>query len=406
MVSKPCDDFLENILFNAILSGFHKKDIPLVHKAFWPEGKSFALSLTHDVDELKKSYQWITQPWKHVKNRNFLGLYNQYLSFKQKVRGNEPYWTFEPILRMEDELGVKSSFYFLNEKAVVQLTDRKTWRHSGRRYDWNSPQVKDIMKKMDSEGWEIGLHGSFFSYIDYEKIRLEKNALEKALDASPIVGVRQHNLNLKIPDTWIGQEKSGLIYDTTLGYNECIGFRWGTCLPFHPHIIDDKRPLKLLEIPLIIEDLPFFKNIKRREDTIKIIREVMDQHGVLTLLWHHTVFNDYEFPGGGSAYKRIINYCKKRDAWITSGKNIAQWWLQREMSDFMWIFDGRILSIKPKSLEMPLYYTIYYPKNFTLKFIKNAIIVQLCQDFSMIKVKGVHPNECLEIEFEVNKNAY
>ena len=404
IIMVPFSDYYCDFLMFCLHTIHNKQNIPLVYKSLWPDGKSFAVHLSHDVDELTKSYQWITHPWKYVKNYNSHGLYNQYLSFKQKLRGIEPYWTFEPLMRMEDELGVKSSFYFLKEKSKVLVANRTTWRHLGRRYDWDSPKVKAIMKKMDGGGWEVGLHGSFNSYNDHEKIFSEKNALEKALGASCIVGTRQHNLNLKIPETWIGHEKSGLLYDATLGYNDCMGFRWGTCLPFHPYIIEEKRILKLLEIPLIIEDLPFFRNNNRQEDALKIIQEVMNQHGILTLLWHHTVFNDNEYPGWGSAYKQIIEYCKKKDSWVTTGKNIVEWWLQREISNFTWNFGGRILSIIPSPIDVQHYFMVYIPKNLSFKSIKNAVIIQLNEDFLSIKVKSIQPEERIEIEFDVTEN--
>lgn len=54
LASKPTVDILQNLLFNAILAGCHKQKIPLVQKSYWPCGKSFAVCLTHDIDEIKK----------------------------------------------------------------------------------------------------------------------------------------------------------------------------------------------------------------------------------------------------------------------------------------------------------------------------------------------------------------
>lgn len=405
LIKAPFSDYYVDFLMYCIKTVHNKQAIPLVYKTLWPDGKHFAVHLSHDVDELKKTYQWITHPWKYLKNRDIHGLYNQYLSFKQGLRGKDPYWTFDTLMCMEEELDARSSFYFLNEKSDVRVTDRKTWRHMGRRYDWDSPQVTALMKKMEGDGWEVGLHGSFNSYKDHDKIFSEKKSLESVLGMSPIIGVRQHNLNLKIPDTWIGHEKSGLLYDATLGYNDCIGFRWGTCLPFHPSLIEEKMTLKLLEIPLTIEDLPFFKNNNRCKDTVKIIQEVMNHQGVLSLLWHHSVFNNHEYPEWGNAYYRIIIYCKKRDAWITTGKNIAQWWLQREKSSFKWNFDGRILSITPEPCDIPHYFTVNCPNTLTFKSIKNAVILQMVQDFFTIKTECNRLEEPIDIEFERKENG-
>ena len=94
--------------------------------------------------------------------------------------------------------------------------------------------MRDLLFELNSHGWEVGLHGSFHSFLDTEKLRNEKAALEQALK-SPVIGGRQHNLNLKIPETWLNQEKAGLFYDTTLGYNDCLGFRWGISFPFRPY---------------------------------------------------------------------------------------------------------------------------------------------------------------------------
>ena len=77
---------------------------------------------------------------------------------------------------------------------------------------------------------------------------------------SPVTGGRQHNLNLKIPETWLNQEQAGLLYDTTLGYNDCLGFRWGISFPFWPYYPKENRNLTVLQIPLAIEDLPYFRN--------------------------------------------------------------------------------------------------------------------------------------------------
>lgn len=400
IIAIPFVDCYCDFLLSCIQTNLNKQNIPLVYKTFWPEGKSCAVCLTHDVDELKKTYQWITRPWMHMKKGNFRGLYHQYLSFKQKIRGKEPYWTFDTLLHMEDELGIKSSFYFLRETSIVRISDKKTWRHLGRRYDWDSPQVKAVMKKMNDGGWEVGLHSSFDSYNDHEKILLEKNALEHALGTSCIVGVRQHNLNLKIPETWIGHEKSGLLYDTTLGYNDCIGFRWGTCLPFHPYIPSENRTLNLLEIPLIIEDLPFFRNKSRCKDTVKIIEEVIDHQGVLTLLWHHSVFDNHEYPNWGTAYRQIIEYCKKRGAWISTGKQIFQWWLQREASNFRWNFDGKKLSISADR-NMPKFISVRYPENLMFKSVRNAAIQRFTNGFFTIKAE----NQYIEIEFDDKENS-
>ena len=71
LASKPVVDFLETLLFNAILTGCQERDIPLVQKSSWPEGKKFAVCLTHDIDEIKKTYQWISHPGRCLSQERF-----------------------------------------------------------------------------------------------------------------------------------------------------------------------------------------------------------------------------------------------------------------------------------------------------------------------------------------------
>ena len=41
--------------------------------------------------------------------------------------------------------------------------------------------MQELFQDLHSRGWEVGLHGSFYSYVDPEKLRSEKEALEHAL---------------------------------------------------------------------------------------------------------------------------------------------------------------------------------------------------------------------------------
>ncbi|MDG6218798.1 MAG: hypothetical protein QCI00_05105, partial [Candidatus Thermoplasmatota archaeon] len=102
----PLVDFYQDILFKSILYGYSKLNAPLVKKSPWPDGRKFAVALTHDVDELKKTYQWITRPVQYAYNRKFKLLINQFKSLLHKCMGEDPYWTFEKIIEIENNLDV------------------------------------------------------------------------------------------------------------------------------------------------------------------------------------------------------------------------------------------------------------------------------------------------------------
>jgi len=397
IIGIPFADYYSDILFSYILQAREDNNQLLVHKAFWPDGKTFAVCLTHDVDEIRKTYQWLTYPARQIIRHDWSGLKKQIRSFSHKLRGDEPFWTFERLTRLEESYGVRSSLFFLHESGKVSLMDKKTWRHAGRRYDFSNPRVLGVIQDLYLRNWDIGLHGSFYSFDNEALLRSEKTKLEQSL-GHEVYGGRQHNLNLRIPDTWRYQENAGLSYDSTLGYNDCIGFRWGLSFPFRPYFPEENRLSSVLQIPLVIEDLPYFRSSTRWEDFLDIFRNVNASGGMITLLWHHSVFNEYEFPGWAQDYARIIEYCLKNNAWITDAKSIALWWMEREKAQFASHYRNGILRIIPESDVPCCYLKIHLSENKIISQLENAKIITNSNNTVIIRTSPLHRTDCVSIE--------
>ena len=319
----PLVDIYERILFDA-LPGKPQT------KPFWPDGKKFAVCLTHDVDEIRKTYQYFSRPLVHFRRGEFSKAIGHIKSFfTDKFSGNNPYWTFERLMDVEDELGVRSTFFFLQEDGDVKLFKPGTWKLYARKYRFDNLDVIKVIKKLSSGGWEIGLHGSYYSFLDLEKLSRDKKDLEE-ISNQVVHGIRQHHLNLKIPETWQYHEKIDLEYDSSLGFKNDVGFRWGTCFPFHPLDAGSGKPLSILELPLVVMDTPLFTTEKDIWDEILDIVDIVEkQNGLLTILFHHSVFNEREYPGWTDMYQKLINLCKEKNAWITTGNEINKWWRSR-----------------------------------------------------------------------------
>ena len=358
LATEPVVDILENLMFEALCVCCRNINLPLVQKSFWPDGKPFAVCLTHDVDELKKTYQWISRPVRYIFKRDFQGFFGQIRSFFQKVRGLEPYYTFEDIIRIERNLNVKSTYYILKETGKARLFSKKTWYLYGRNRSLQTREMRELLQRLVSNGDEVAIHGSYFSYREPELLFKETRELESLINEH-IIGTRQHNLNLTIPETWEYQVRAGLKYDTSLGFKDTIGFRWGTSFPFYPAY--ENRILPLLEIPLIIMDICLDSCKNKEQESLAIADKVCQFHGVLTLLWHPPIFNILEYPDAREIYIKINRYCQRNGAWTARGRDIYDWLTQRKMNKFSCSFDGFTCIIAPQSVGSELFFTLILP---------------------------------------------
>lgn len=323
----PLVEYYEKILFNCLTLACGRSNTQVNFKPFWPDGMKFALCLTHDVDRVKKTFQYITHTVINFK-KGKIGLV--FLQLSSLLRRGNPYWNFERIMELERKLGVKSTFFFLNEPGKARLFSFNDWKLYWGRYDITDDKIIDVIKKLDREGWEIGVHGSYNSYNDLKRLKEEKNVLEEIL-GKKVHGISQHYCNFEGSKTWEYQEKVGLTYDSTMGFVGEIGFRWGTCHPFHPSNHTEDRAFSLWELPITIMDnaCSYGKRENWREIS-DILNRVEKCNGVLLLRWHQRVFNEHEFPGGSSLYEKIIETCKEKNVWITNANDIVEWLTTRD----------------------------------------------------------------------------
>ncbi|WP_129116666.1 polysaccharide deacetylase family protein [Halegenticoccus tardaugens] len=267
----------------------------------------FVLGLTHDVD----------RPYKRAAHALFYAYRDRDLrQLRGLTPGANPYWVFDDILELESELGVRSSFYFLREKSMTERplaewTDPKHWIEHLGRYDPAKPEIDRLVRRLDEGGWEVGLHGSYSSYDDRERLRREKALLERVL-GHEVLGGRQHCLNLDRPETWRHHAEIGLRYDSTLGSSSTYGFQHG----YHPlRPFDDEFvvfPLTLMERTLPVESDPE----RAWEECERLLREARDEGAVMTVLWHPTYLDPDHRPGYRSLYERLIERAQELGGWV------------------------------------------------------------------------------------------
>ncbi|WP_255196473.1 polysaccharide deacetylase family protein [Halorarius litoreus] len=269
---------------------------------------TFYLCLTHDVD----------RPYKRLHHTLYYTQAERSLShLKSLLPSVNPYWQFEDIMAIEEEFGVTSAFYFLNEQHILQTWEPRRWLRPIEwvqflgRYDVTSPAIADMIRTLDAGGWEIGIHGSFHSYDDRARLHHEKEVLE-AVAGTDVVGGRQHYLRLSIPETWRHHRAIGLDYDASLGDSTRYGFHHG----YHPVTPFDDDFL-VFPLTLMEQALEQHSSVEaRRAVCDRLLTEAADHQAVMTVLWHPRYFNEEEFPGFRFLYRWLIERALELGAWV------------------------------------------------------------------------------------------
>jgi len=284
----------------------------------YPNNSKFAICLTHDVDDIYPplTHRVLSSLW-CLKKYNWSRLKEQ-LFWSRSGEDASPYRNFKKIIELERKYSAKSSFYFM------------TASQDPRRFRYNIEDVAEELRFIIESGWEIGLHGGYYSFNDFDAIKLEKRKLEKVIGRE-VIGYRNHYLRFQVPDTWELLEKCGFKYDSTYGYTNAIGFRNGMCHPFRPYNLYRQQWMDIYELPLHVMECAMFDLLKPDEAWV-LVKQLLDKvelnKGVLTVLWHNNVFSCPFRDNWSAIYEKILQCGREKNAWMTSGEELWRWWIE------------------------------------------------------------------------------
>jgi peptidoglycan/xylan/chitin deacetylase (PgdA/CDA1 family) len=316
--------------FPAGASSFDPLDPPLeslrrrlgVEPPRW-RGARFAVALTHDVDV---PWRWTRAGVRAAAGRLRRGAWREAGALAavplHRLRGTDPNWRFDRIVRLERQAGARSTFFVLaghNHAADGPAADVDL-------YDDLRPKVVDTIA---ASGMEIGLHGSYTAADDDGRLANEKSVLEAI--AGPVRGQRYHYLRLDPHRNLAPLERLGFAYDSTLGYPGGLGFRAGISHPFRPWSVDEDRPLDLLEIPLAIMDVTLaerrYLGLSPRAAWPRVERLLdwaAEHGGGFAILWHADRFDPWTAGGWDRLYTRILSAVHERGGVCLSAGELAE----------------------------------------------------------------------------------
>jgi len=310
----------------------------------WPQGKRFAVCLTHDVDavselDLMQNFRSILKYVASLSQRP-LGtslrwiLIHKIAALKGLMGKEDLLCQFEKWMELENRYGAKSTLFFAPSHVRKPHESDCMYRFNQKiGFRGKRVSVTELMKIMDDEGWEAGLHPSWNAHSDLQEMKYQKSQIEAILGHS-ILSVRQHFLKFDPRLTHAIQAAAGFKFDSTLGYNDNVGFRRGTSYPFQCNGDGSDSDNSIMQIPLVVQDAALLLSEKGlrldSESALKYVKVLLERvksvGGVLTLSWHpHT----YNRPGFFELYEKALELISHDDPWFGTVAEVGQWWTEQ-----------------------------------------------------------------------------
>jgi len=206
----------------------------------------------------------------------------------------DPNNSFDAIMNLCEARGIKGSFFFISGHSAGEIDGC---------YSLDEPFISSLLTNIAHRGHEIGMHGSYNSFRNLEILRRERSCLVEACKKNrldmPILGNRQHFLRWDSGITPKLLNDVGFEYDTTGGFADMPGFRFGTGRSFEMWDWRQGQKIKLRQKPLIMMETSVISNrylgLGYGEETWEKVSRLKSRAlyygGNFTMLWHNSHLN-------------------------------------------------------------------------------------------------------------------
>jgi hypothetical protein len=278
-VETALHDFFD--LFTSILADVGGEPVPRI--AAWPNDHAWALVLTHDVE-------------------TSVGLA-----------------ALDPVLQLERELGLRSS-----------------WNFVPRRYEVDDEHVGEL----HAGGFEVGVHGLLHDGRDLESLARVQERLLGMREAAE----RWNTVGFRSPATQRRWELMPLLafdYDSSYPDTDPFEPQHGGCCTWLPFFNQS-----MVELPLTMpQDHTLFVILRHKDETAWIDKaEFLRERGGMALIdTHPDYLLDDRIMG---AYRRLLErYADDQTAWKVLPREVSAWWRRRADSQIEragddWIVTG------------------------------------------------------------------
>lgn len=226
-------------------------------------------------------------------------------------RMHDPYDTYDLLLRVQEEFGLKMIYFLLLGNYGV----------NDKNISANNFSFQALIKHL-ADYAEVGIHPSFGSNDDPNQVRIEISRLAQ-ITHKPVTKSRQHFLKLHFPETYKTLINCGIQEDYTMGYATQIGFRAGVCSAFNWYDLDTEEKTSLVVHPFCIMDATLLYYMKLAPDTAvgkcaAIIDQIKKVNGACITVWHNeTISNWRQWSGWRDVYTEVVRLA-------SAGQDVSQ----------------------------------------------------------------------------------
>jgi hypothetical protein len=317
-----------------------------------PAGHRFIVCLTHDVDHPRVRHHLCDHTMFGFLYRAVIGSLIDFCRGRRSLVQIATNWkaalslplVFAGIVKdfwsqldryLELERGLASTFFVIPTKgdAGADSEGRMRARRASR---YALADIADDLKKLLSANREIAVHG-IDAWRDITKARAERNQVQK-ITGTAETGIRMHWLyfDSQAPVTL---EKAGFSYDSTIGYNETIGYRAGTTQVFkHPgadHLLE--LPLHVMDTALFYPSYMNLSQERARAATLELVENAIQFGGVLTVNWHDRSLGPERL--WSDAYVSLLRDLRVRTPWFATAAQAVAWFRKRRATTFACVAD-------------------------------------------------------------------
>ncbi len=332
--------------------------LPLVEIPSFPRSYNFIVCLTHDVDFISiRSHKFDHSAigfilramfpthfrdfrskiaWRRfIKNwKALFSLPGVYLGFFRD------FWFQDLDRYSEIEVDACSTFFFIpfkdhpgdaipSENYTGDTIKKRQPRYRSAQYDINNYRIQ--VEALIQKGHEVGVHG-----LDaWHNSKKGYNELQiiRQITGEDNIGIRMHWLYFS-ENSPSALDEAGFHYDSSIGYNDAVGYRSGTTQVF---LLPGSS--NVFELPLHLQDTAMFyrrrmslSEAKALQLCKKVFGHMQAYGGVVTINWHTRSLSPER--NWDDFYIELLKILKTENVWFATAKQAVNWFKIRRSIHF------------------------------------------------------------------------